>query len=64
MAVFEGVIKYTNGVYTYIENDKKIFRADLGTPRKAYAALIDKISGKGTWERNPWVFVYNFKLVK
>lgn len=33
-------------------------------PREAYAALIDKISGKGTWESNPWVFVYNFYLVK
>lgn len=34
------------------------------TPRKAYASLIDKVSGKGTWERNPYVFVYDFKLVK
>lgn len=33
-------------------------------PREAYAALIDKISGKGTWENNPWVFVYDFELVK
>lgn len=36
----------------------------FSTPREAYAALIDKISGKGTWESNPWVFVYDFKLVK
>ena len=36
----------------------------FSTPREAYAALIDKISGKGTWESNPWVFVYNFELVK
>lgn len=33
-------------------------------PREAYAALIDKISGKGTWESNPWVFVYDFEFVK
>lgn len=33
-------------------------------PREAYAALIDEISGKGTWESNPWVFVYDFELVK
>lgn len=32
--------------------------------RKAYASLIDKISGKGTWDRNPFVFVYDFELVK
>lgn len=34
------------------------------TPREAFAALIDKISGRGTWERNPWVVVYEFELVK
>jgi hypothetical protein len=34
------------------------------TPREAFASLIDKISGKGTWERNPWVVVYEFELVK
>ena len=32
------------------------------TPREAFAALIDKISGKGTWESNPWVAAYEFKL--
>lgn len=34
------------------------------TPRKAYAALIDRVSGKGTWASNPYVFVYDFELVK
>lgn len=34
------------------------------TPREAYANLIDKICGKGTWEKNPFMFVYEFKLVK
>lgn len=33
-------------------------------PREAYSVLIDRISGKGTWESNPWVFVYDFELVK
>lgn len=33
------------------------------TPREAFAALIDKVSGKGTWESNPFVFVYEFKLI-
>lgn len=32
------------------------------TPRLAFAALIDRISGKGTWERNPWVMAYEFEL--
>jgi hypothetical protein len=34
------------------------------SPRKAYAVLIDKVGKKGDWERNPFVFVYDFKLVK
>lgn len=34
------------------------------TAKEAYAAMIDKISGRGTWESNPWVFVYDFELVK
>lgn len=34
------------------------------TAKEAYAALIDKISGKGTWESNPYVFVYEFELIK
>lgn len=34
------------------------------SPREAFAGLIDKVSGKGTWASNPWVFVYEFELVK
>ncbi len=33
------------------------------TPHEAYAKLIDKISGKGTWGSNPWVVAYSFELV-
>lgn len=33
------------------------------TPREAFAALIDKVSGKGTWESNPLVWVYEFELI-
>ena len=34
------------------------------TPQDAYASLIDRISGKDTWESNPYVFVYDFELTK
>ena len=34
------------------------------TAKEAYASLIDKISGKGKWESNPYVFVYSFELSK
>ena len=33
------------------------------TPRKAFAALIDKVSGKGTWDSSPLVWVYEFERV-
>lgn len=32
-------------------------------PHQAFASLIDKISGNGTWESNPWVVAYSFELV-
>ena len=34
------------------------------SPDIAFAVLIDNISGKGTWMRNPWVFAYEFELIK
>ena len=34
------------------------------TPREAFANLINKVSRKDTWESNPYVFVYDFELVK
>lgn len=34
------------------------------SPREAFAILIDKTCGKGTWESNPYVFVYDFELIR
>lgn len=55
----EGICYYGNYGFSW-DRHSKCFH-DL---REAYAALIDKISGKGTWESNPYVFVYDFELVK
>ena len=59
----EGIVK-TDCVAPYgfpVGNGKwKNYR----TPQDAFASLIDKVSGRGTWERNPWVFVYEFELIK
>ena len=33
------------------------------SPREAFAALIGYVSGEGTWESNPLVWVYEFELV-
>lgn len=34
------------------------------TPREAFASLIDKVSGRGTWDRNPFVWRIEFEMVK
>lgn len=34
------------------------------TPREAFASLIKKMAGKKAWDDNPWVFVYEFELIK
>lgn len=50
----------------HIKNDKEEgygWYVDFDTPREAYAALIDRLNGKGTWASNPIVWVYDFELV-
>jgi hypothetical protein len=50
---------FTNGLETKFSASGY---EEYKTPREAYAALIDSINGKGTWDRNPYVFVYDFRL--
>ena len=58
----EGIeqFSYTFGITKYA---RKPILTLFGSPREAFAALIDKVSGKGTWESNPLVWVYEFELV-
>ena len=48
----------------YFERTDKDQGFYFDSPREAFAALIDKVSGAGTWERNPFVVVYGFELVE
>ena len=64
----EGVIKKWHAPacrnYFYVPNVEVRTKDDVfSTPQEAYATLIDKICGKGTWERNPLVWVYEFELI-
>lgn len=34
------------------------------SPREAFAGLIDKLNGEGTWELNPLTFFFEFELIK
>ena len=49
--------------YGYAD-EKKGTAVEFDTPREAFASLIDKVSGRGPWKRNPWVVAYEFELVK
>lgn len=51
---------YVNGIFLSGNKNIKHFM----TPQHAFCNLINAISGKFTWEYNPLVFVYSFKLIK
>ena len=60
----EGIVDFEsriNKAHFYSITDES---ATYGTAKKPYSLLIDKIAGKGTWASNPYVFVYEFELIK
>lgn len=60
-AMKEGLISMPSGGYgTSVRLDRS-----LGdSPRKAYAKLINDLCKKSVWDTNPYVYVYEFSLVK
>lgn len=62
----EGIIQWGDPFHEDRVEDFGFFGATKHymTAKDAFAALIDNVSGNGTWESNPWVFAYEFKLVK
>lgn len=62
----EGIIHaYTtnDGIRIYHTPNEKKGYLSTDVAQEAFAYLIDKVSGNGTWESNPYVFAYEFKLV-
>lgn len=58
-------IRYFPEINTfYFEDIRREEGFYFDNPREAFAALIDKVSGRGTWASNPWVVAYEFELVK
>lgn len=39
-------------------------KSHFNSPREAFAHLINKVSRKDVWSKNPYVFVYDFELIK
>lgn len=60
----EGVWQYPK-LRAYHVSKATGFAPDVAflTAREAFAYLIDRISGRGTWGSNPWVVAYEFKLI-
>lgn len=60
-----GIKEEEREVYRYSLFDAKLKTyLRWSSPREAYAHLIDALSHKGTWDSNPYVFVYDFGLAK
>lgn len=57
---FDEICARTGFGFTDIDKGLQLF----STQREAFAALIDRVGGKGTWESNPLVFVYDFELIR
>lgn len=49
--------------YCFYDNMKELWNK-YRTPQEAFAHLINKVSKKDVWSENPYVFVYDFELVK
>lgn len=62
----EGVRKVVNenGIYVQYYVGKGDNACSFENPREAFAHLINKVSRKDVWNENPYVFVYDFELVK
>ena len=51
---------YGAAVYFYRSNGEE---KRFSTSKEAFAAFINEILGTNAWERNPYVFCYNFELI-
>ena len=65
----EGIIKKWHAPacknYYYVPGiEVKSVKDVHDTPQEAFAHLINKVSKKDVWNENPYVFVYEFELVK
>ena len=58
------IYRHYNGIgYTFKGWTERGVECSSDTPKGAFKSLIDKTCGRGTFESNPYVFAYSFKLL-
>ena len=62
-AIKEGIL-FDDDISSYYYLENHIQRGISPTAKEAFSKMIDKISGKGTWDSNPYVFAYEFYLLE
>ena len=64
----EGILIDENAIdenkYYFDVYGKHVSRWWFPTPKDAFEGLIRKINGKDFWEKNPYMYVYSFELIK
>ena len=72
----EGVVKVTKNIgglevdkyypsqYHRLSAHKFGWGIVYDTPKVAFSELVERVSAAGVWSRNPYVFVYEFELIK
>lgn len=57
-AISEGILEVEPGYYlNYLTNNV------VSSPIVSFASLWDFVNGKGTWDLNPWVWAYTYKMI-
>lgn len=59
----EGIDSFFNPLFSETRyKDYLNPNSECRSPQSSYASLINKINGKGTWESDPFVWIYDFEL--
>jgi hypothetical protein len=63
----EGIKKYEDELFGYLfhnYNKGDCLQSKFNSPQQSYKSLWENINGTGSWEKNPYVWVYDFDIIK